>query len=194
MAAPRVAAARVRATRVAYLKDRNPDVTRGQKRVGLRQWKNRLPCLCSHYGGIAPLGVMSPFHHLQEMHMTKRLSAALTAAALCSMVGALHAQSMTTTDAPDPTGQERYQQPSGTPPSEPSDTGPAMRAPAVAPSNEAGAIVDQGSAPVSRSDTQKETRAAMRANQIPRGELSTPDQDKGGERALTPTERGMPGE
>ena len=104
--------------------------------------------------------------------MSKRLPAALTAAALCSLFGALHAQ---TSDAPDATGQERYQVPMPA-----SDPAPSPVVP-----------IHRELIPQSRSDVQAETLAAMRSRQIPHGELSTPEQDKGSERALAPFERGM---
>jgi len=123
--------------------------------------------------------------------MSKRLPAALTAAALCSLFGAPHAQ---TTDAPDPTGQERYQLPSGAPPSGPADalpsSTPTLSPPMSTPTYETSVPINRELIPHSRGDVQAETRAAMRARQIPHGELSTPEQDKGSERALTPFERG----
>ena len=145
--------------------------------------------------------------------MSKRLPSALTAAALCSLFGALHAQ---TTDAPDPTGQQRYQQPIGAPQAEPSSapqtepssvpqsepnrvpqnepadvlpgTRPAMSPPLTEPVSPV--PVSRDVTP-SRGDVQAETRAAMRSRQIPHGELSTPEQDKGSQRALAPFERGI---
>ena len=123
--------------------------------------------------------------------MSKKLPAALTAAALCSLFGALHAQ---TTDAPDPTGQQRYQQPSGMPAAEPETLPPSSSTPAPAAPvivYETSTPVMAGDAVLSRTDVQSDTRQAMRARAIPAGELSTPEQDKGSERALTPYERGM---
>jgi hypothetical protein len=140
--------------------------------------------------GIVPHGAMQSFvHAFQETHMSKRLPAALTAAALCTLFGALHAQ---TTDAPDPTGQERYQLPSGTPASEPAEALPSST-PTVSPPivYETSVPINREMIPSSRTDVQSDTRAAMRARAIPRGELSTPEQDKGSDRALAPFERGM---
>lgn len=114
--------------------------------------------------------------------MSKRLPAALTAAALCSLFGALHAQ---TSDAPDATGQERYQSPM--PASEPAPS-PTISVPTT---SETVVPIQRETIPQSRSDVQAETLAAMRSRQIPHGELSTPEQDKGSERALAPFERGM---
>ena len=113
--------------------------------------------------------------------MSKRLPAALTAAALCSLFGALHAQ---TSDAPDATGQERYQSPMPA-----SDPAPSRTI--SVPTSETLVPIQRESIPQSRSDVQAETLAAMRSRQIPHGELSTPEQDKGSERALAPFERGM---
>jgi len=125
----------------------------------------------------------------QEMHMmSKRLPAALTAAALCTLFGALHAQ---TSDAPDPTGQQRYQQPSGAPPSEPAEALPSSTPVAPPIVYETSVPINRETIPSSRTDVQSDTRAAVRARAIPRGELSTPEQDKGSDRALAPFERGM---
>ena len=101
--------------------------------------------------------------------MTTKLHATLAALALCGTSGFALAQYQT--DAPDPTGQIIYTSP------EPAEiTPPSMSYVAGAPT---------------RDDVRAETRSAMRANLIPRGELSTPDQDKGGGHDLTLIERGL---
>jgi hypothetical protein len=111
------------------------------------------------------------------MMMIKRLPAALAAAALCSMVGVAQAQPAYNTDAPDATGQYRFQ---------PAPPG----APTVQDVNPTATHADE--VPLSRSEVRAETRAAMRENQIPHGEMSTPEQDKGAQHSMTPLERGEP--
>ena len=101
--------------------------------------------------------------------MKTKLHAALAALALCGTSGLALAQYQT--DTPDPTGQTVYKSP------EPAEITP----PSVA--------YVPGAA--TRDEVRAETRSAMRANLIPHGELSTPDQDKGGGRELTPVERGL---
>jgi hypothetical protein len=127
----------------------------------------------------------------QEIAMSRRLTTALAAAALCGL-GAAYAQ---TTYDPAPADNPRNM---------PADVTPDS--PAVAPplSTEGAPVTtsptyDEGTAtfireqlPSDRAAVQAETGAAMRANRIPHGELSTPEQDKGSTRALTPYERGAP--
>jgi len=119
--------------------------------------------------------------------MSKRLTTALAAAALCGL-GAAYAQ---TYEAAPPADNPR---------SMPADVTPDS--PAVTPlSTESAPVItsptyDAGTAtfirerlPSDRAAVQAETTSAMRANLIPHGELSTPEQDKGGTRALTKYER-----
>jgi len=100
--------------------------------------------------------------------MTTRLHATLAALALCSASGLALAQYQT--DTSDPTGQTQYKSP------EPAEITPP-------------ASYREGT--VTRDDVRAETRSAMRANLIPHGELSTPEQDKGAERGMTMVERGL---
>ena len=100
--------------------------------------------------------------------MTTKLHGTLAALALCGMSGFAFAQYQT--DTADPTGQTQYKSP------EPAEITPP-------------AIQTEGA--VTRSDVRAETRSAMRANLIPHGELTTPEQDKGAERGMTMLERGL---
>ena len=101
--------------------------------------------------------------------MSTKLHATIAALALCGASGLALAQYQT--DAPDPTGQTVYKSP------EPAEITPPS--------------VTYGPGAMTRDEVRAETRSAMRANLIPHGELSTPEQDKGGVRELTPVERGL---
>jgi hypothetical protein len=114
---------------------------------------------------------MSACHFIatQEIHMSKRLPAAIATAALCSIFGTAYAQQSPMT--PEPTTEPQ---------------------PVIVPSiTTSTTIYQRAEMPSERGEVKAETLSAMRSSQIPHGELSTPEQDKGAERGLSPLERGL---